>query len=685
MQKKVLAIVLCTMFILSAVMISFAQDKGNIIFLTKKDWVYYAETGTQPASGHYADSLYVADLRKAGYNVQVPNYDDYKTLGPAEVSALNFADLVILGRGVSSGDFNDDDDYLWADLRTPILLMSNFTARAKRLSWFRSNSQLNIHQIDTSFAKIEVPEDPIFNGLDLPEDKIIPYTKDVLYPLVAHKDSVGMNGKVILSLAGIGTGYGLDLDVGMVRDTLAMADYEDHILMARWAPGDSMYSGVIDDFAAAVPAGYRSYITVGGETFDYDSSRQVLKYYAFTDFMKQVFLSEVERLLVLPVPEPPVKKKILFLTNQDWVYYAETGTQPAAGHYADSLYVADLRNEGYEVIVPAYGNYKTLGQEQIDSLINVDLVILGRGVSSGDFNDDDDYVWEQLGTPIMLMSNFTARANRLGWICTNSQKNIHQIDTSFAKVEVPEDPIFKGLKIPQDNIIPYTEDVLYPLVAHKDSVGMNGQVVLSQAGIGTGYGLDLDVGMVRDTLDMAEYEDHILMARWAPGDSMYSGVIDGFAAAVPAGYRSYITVGGETFDYDSSRQVLKYYAFTDFMKQAWLNEVARMVHLWLPSDITPPAGISGTVSRPLKYSLMQNYPNPFNPTTSIEFTLAKTGQTTIKIYNVMGQLVSTLVDQKMKAGKHKVIFEGRSFASGLYFFKIESGEFTKVRKMMLMK
>ncbi|MBD3287805.1 T9SS type A sorting domain-containing protein, partial [candidate division KSB1 bacterium] len=590
-----------------------------------------------------------------------------------------------LGRGVGSGDFNDDDDFHWAELTKPILLMSNFTARAKRLSWIRTNSQINIEKIDTSFAKVEKPNDPVFTGLNLLADNIIPYTEGVVYPVNAHKDSVGINGEVVLSLAGIGTAYDIDLDVGMYRDTLDMAEFEDIILMARWMPGDSMYTGKIDDYVAAVPAGHRSYITVGGETFDYDANRQARKYYALTDVMNQVFLNEVERLLLLPVPPPLEKKQIMFLTHNDWVYYPETGTEPASGHYADSLYVADLRDAGYDVIVPNYEDYKTLGQAQIDSLINVDLIILGRGVGSGDFNDDDDYVWEELGTPIMLMSNFTARAKRLSWIRTNSQKNISLIDTCFAKVENPNDPVFSGLDIPADNVIPYTKDVVYPLVAHKDSVGINGEVVLSIAGINTAYGIDLDVGMVRDTIDMAELDDFILMARWTPGDSMYTGKIDDYVAAVPAGYRSYITVGGESFDYDANRQARKYYALTDFMKQAWLNEVARMVHLWMPSEITPPLSVDADVFTPDQYSLKQNYPNPFNPETKIMFHLAKPGRTTIKVYNILGQKVMTLMDKKLLAGPHTVTFDGKNFTSGMYFYKIESGDFTKVRKMMLMK
>jgi len=86
-----------------------------------------------------------------------------------------------------------------------------------------------------------------------------------------------------------------------------------------------------------------------------------------------------------------------------------------------------------------------------------------------------------------------------------------------------------------------------------------------------------------------------------------------------------------------------------------------------------------------EYSLSQNYPNPFNPTTTIEFSLKKAGHTTLTIYTVTGQKVATLIDKNMKAGKFKVTVDASKLASGMYFYQIKSGNFTAVRKMLLMK
>jgi hypothetical protein len=99
-------------------------------------------------------------------------------------------------------------------------------------------------------------------------------------------------------------------------------------------------------------------------------------------------------------------------------------------------------------------------------------------------------------------------------------------------------------------------------------------------------------------------------------------------------------------------------------------------------------GISenGTVL-PQEYALHQNYPNPFNPNTNIRFDLREAGHVTLAIYNILGQNVATLVDQRFNAGSHQVTFDAATagLASGVYFYRIEAGQFTDMKKMVLMK
>ncbi|MCC7429445.1 VCBS repeat-containing protein [bacterium] len=94
---------------------------------------------------------------------------------------------------------------------------------------------------------------------------------------------------------------------------------------------------------------------------------------------------------------------------------------------------------------------------------------------------------------------------------------------------------------------------------------------------------------------------------------------------------------------------------------------------------------------PLNYSLSQNYPNPFNPETKIEFSLPKAGSVKITVFDVLGREVKTLLSQKeVKAGGHFVVWNGKNtqneqVASGVYFYRLEAGDFTETKKMVLLK
>ena len=101
-------------------------------------------------------------------------------------------------------------------------------------------------------------------------------------------------------------------------------------------------------------------------------------------------------------------------------------------------------------------------------------------------------------------------------------------------------------------------------------------------------------------------------------------------------------------------------------------------------DVT--TGVKGEKnSIPTVYKLNQNYPNPFNPSTIISYDLPKSGAVTIKIYNILGQQVRTLVNETQNAGTHQVAFNASSLSSGVYFYSLSVQNFTSVKKMMLIK
>ncbi len=91
------------------------------------------------------------------------------------------------------------------------------------------------------------------------------------------------------------------------------------------------------------------------------------------------------------------------------------------------------------------------------------------------------------------------------------------------------------------------------------------------------------------------------------------------------------------------------------------------------------------VNNLLKFLLKQNYPNPFNPSTQIKYLIPKSSFVTIKVYDIVGREVATLINEEKPEGIYKVEFNGSNLASGIYFYKIEAGNYSAVKKMILMK
>jgi secreted PhoX family phosphatase len=90
-------------------------------------------------------------------------------------------------------------------------------------------------------------------------------------------------------------------------------------------------------------------------------------------------------------------------------------------------------------------------------------------------------------------------------------------------------------------------------------------------------------------------------------------------------------------------------------------------------------------SMPEKFELNQNYPNPFNPSTTIKFAVAKDGDVSVKVYDLKGQLVKTLVNQRIIVGHYSVDFDAAGLASGVYFYSLETPDFKETKKMILVK
>ena len=97
------------------------------------------------------------------------------------------------------------------------------------------------------------------------------------------------------------------------------------------------------------------------------------------------------------------------------------------------------------------------------------------------------------------------------------------------------------------------------------------------------------------------------------------------------------------------------------------------------------AAVGGDLIIPEKIHLFNPYPNPFNPTTTIEFSIHQTEFVTVKVYNIVGHEIITLINDELSTGNHSIKWDGRRQPSGLYFVQIESGSFVQTRKMVLLK
>ena len=97
------------------------------------------------------------------------------------------------------------------------------------------------------------------------------------------------------------------------------------------------------------------------------------------------------------------------------------------------------------------------------------------------------------------------------------------------------------------------------------------------------------------------------------------------------------------------------------------------------------AGIRDPDDVPDRYALHQNYPNPFNPTTTIEYNIPRDEKVTLEVYNLLGQKITTLVNEKQRAGTHRLVFKADKLASGVYFYRLQAGNYTNIKRMIVLR
>ncbi|MBP9096366.1 MAG: T9SS type A sorting domain-containing protein [Ignavibacteria bacterium] len=171
---------------------------------------------------------------------------------------------------------------------------------------------------------------------------------------------------------------------------------------------------------------------------------------------------------------------------------------------------------------------------------------------------------------------------------------------------------------------------------------------------------------------------------WPDGASLAPGNGTRTAAYKYNGHTATDTLGGMSVNTPG------YFTVTSLQDPRYFEGGAKG---WLLALITYAKSNGGTITSttPLtstiaeKYSLSQNYPNPFNPTTKINFAIPQNGFVSLKVYDISGKEVMTLVNKNMTVGSYAVDFNGALLSSGVYFYRLETGSFSETKKMMLVK
>ena len=345
---------------------------------------------------------------------------------------------------------------------------------------------------------------------------------------------------------------------------------------------------------------------------------------------------------ILQAQEP--EGTIIFTSRPDLVDEA-TGESPDMDH------IYALEDEGYDVVIFYNGSLSTASDSTLDTLYNANLIVLGRSTPSPGYQDPNKAIWNDITTPTLCLELWACRNSRLNWLNTADMYSFtSDTDTDsvfFANIAQPDDPIFEG--IDTANPVPWI-------------VGRHDQIATSDPGNGT-------------LMAYSEETDNVLFVRWAPDDEFYPDAGD-FAGD----YRTFIGNGRDA----SSAPPFEYYNFSVESEIVFLREIERLFVLG-GGVIASPVEDLETPTTPTNFELSQNYPNPFNPSTTIPFVLPEKSHVRLSLFNILGKEIMEIANGDYGSGRHEVVFTAENLATGIYFYRIETEQFTSVKKLVFAK
>ncbi|MFZ1280609.1 MAG: DUF5666 domain-containing protein [Ignavibacteriaceae bacterium] len=234
---------------------------------------------------------------------------------------------------------------------------------------------------------------------------------------------------------------------------------------------------------------------------------------------------------------------------------------------------------------------------------------------------------------------------------------------------------------------------------NSNSIELNGLVVyvdsntvyLNHANMPISFG-DLSVDQFVEVKMIRNVDSTLLGLRIKLEDGMnfskingVSGTVTGSSIQLPTGTYA---INNQTAVIDLNYNIISASQLTSGQQvKVWavVDPSSNKTALQIQSLVSSPTGVDESPAVVNEFALEQNYPNPFNPSTSISFTLTANQFVTLKVFNALGEEVSTLVNGNLNQGIHSVSFNANGLSSGFYIYRLESGNQVQVRKMMLLK
>jgi len=265
---------------------------------------------------------------------------------------------------------------------------------------------------------------------------------------------------------------------------------------------------------------------------------------------------------------------------------------------------------------------------------------------------------------------------------SNAQNSLFIIDNIFYGFGLNNGAA--RIRLTTNNAVSWTTHVLSVSGNYTSAIGFHSNKMLGIAATSTSMpyvSLTSDGGLTWNSVDIGPGLTGNCYVNWIPdGPVIYiMGENGGIKRSTNNGLNWY------TMSTDSVTN-LKHFDFVQYTNivYGWAVSSDGKV-IKLIDTLAVLTGVNSNNTIPHKFSLEQNYPNPFNPSTEIEFSTQKESLVKLLVYDVLGREIDLLVNENKKAGKYKIIFDGSDYNSGVYFYKLQAGEYTETRKMILLK